>query len=167
MNWKKIVGSLAPVAGQLIGGPLGAGVATKVADALGLGSGATDDEINKAIAVASPDTLAKIKKDLNDHVERLKELDVDLEEIAADDRDSARNRQIQLKDPTPALIAIVVIGLWIYVQYFFLNHTFPEQNEALVMRALGILDGILISVITYYYGSSRGSKQKTEMLSQK
>lgn len=65
-----------------------------------------------------------------------------------------------------ALISLVVIGVWGYVQWSVLAHAIPAGSENLVMRALGILDAATFTVLTFWLGSSRGSARKDEMRAQ-
>lgn len=42
----------------------------------------------------------------------------------------------------------------------------PEQNKEPFIHSLGMLDAAFIAIVSYYFGSSSGSKAKTEMLEQ-
>jgi hypothetical protein len=54
---------------------------------------------------------------------------------------------------------IVLIGL-IFVEV-------PQGNKDALYLALGTLFGSFTSIVGYFYGSSAGSKQKTELLAEK
>jgi hypothetical protein len=43
-------------------------------------------------------------------------------------------------------------------------HEVPKENEGLVNHSLGILDAVTTAIIFYYFGSSSGSKQKSEVI---
>ena len=45
-----------------------------------------------------------------------------------------------------------------------LNHAIPEANKSAFDILLGMLGGNLLTVMTYYFGSSRGSRAKDEIL---
>lgn len=83
IDWKKIVGTVAPVLATALGGPL-AGMATKAVATAVLGrDDATEAEIAAAVANASPEQLLALRKADADFAMRMKELDIDLEQLAA------------------------------------------------------------------------------------
>ena len=85
-----LLGQLAPSIATALGGPL-AGVAVKtLSSALFGNEDGTEEQISAAMAVATPDQLAAIKKIDADFKVQMKSLDIDLERISAGDRDSAR-----------------------------------------------------------------------------
>jgi len=103
-----LLGQVAPTIATALGGPL-AGVAVKALSAVLLGhENGSEDDVKAAMASASPDQLAALKKIDADFKVSMKELDIDLERIAAGDRDSARKMQTETKDWVPKLLAIVI-----------------------------------------------------------
>lgn len=100
-DWKSIVGTVAPAIATALGGPLaGLGVAA-VGKALGLGDGASEDEVSAAVLKASPEQLLSVKKAELEFTARMKELDVDLERIAVADRHSAGGARPRPATPGP------------------------------------------------------------------
>lgn len=167
-DWKSVVGSVAPTLATALGGPM-AGVAVKaIANGLGLKDTAKESEVAAAISTASPDILLKLKE--VDHAFEIKmsELGVDLEKLAAADRDSARGREIALRDNAPKILAATVVIGWSVINYVLLTAGQPEGLEdAVLYRILGTLDAALMAVLYYYFGSSAGSKEKTQHLADK
>lgn len=112
-DWKNIIGTVAPAIATALGGPLAGLGVTAVGKALGLGDGASEEEVAAAVGKASPEQLVNLKKANLEFQARLKELDVDLERIAMTDRASARKREASTGDSwTPRLLAVLVIGLF-------------------------------------------------------
>ena len=109
-DWKGLVRTVAPTIATALGGPV-AGAATQAVSSALLGKpDGTEDEIMLAAAAAGPEVLQKLKEADNTFRIRMKELDIDLEKVAAGDRDSARGREIKAGDSwTPRLLAAVVI----------------------------------------------------------
>ena len=91
----------------------------------------------------------------------------ELEAIAAADRDSARKREIATQDPTNRRLAYLIIFVFGAAQYMVFTHTFPPDQAIMVARVLGTIDMALGLVLGYYFGSSAGSAQKTDLLGKK
>lgn len=163
-DWKALVGTVAPTLAMALGGPL-AGVAVRELSQQLLGKpDAAPDEIEAALAVASPDTLAKIREADRAFESRMKELDIDLERVHAADRDSARRMQIATKDPTPMMLAVFVTLGFFGVLGWMLVYGMAEQGKDALLVMLGSLGTAWVNVIAFYFGSSAGSKAKTDAM---
>jgi hypothetical protein len=149
-----IIGAVAPTIATALGGPL-AGMATKfVSNALFGHQDGSADDIQAALLNPTSDQLSALKKIDADFRTQMKSLDVDLEKIAAADRDSARNMAIMTHDWTPRVLAVVVIIAWVFIQWHLLNNTIPQEMRELVARVLGTLDAALTLVLSYYFGAA-------------
>lgn len=73
----------------------------------------------------------------------------------------------KFKEVMMHIIAVfVVIGLFSDV-YLLSTKPIPEMNEKVLYMILGVLGASFTQVINWYFGSSSGSKDKTEILSNK
>lgn len=162
-----LLGQIAPSIATALGGPL-AGVAVRsLSNALFGHEDGTEQQVSEALSSATPDQLATIKKIDADFKVRMKELDIDLERISAGDRDSARQMQRDTKDWVPKVLAIVItLGFFGILIWMLLNGMPKTGTEALLMM-LGALGTAWTGVVNFYYGSSAGSKAKTDALSMK
>jgi hypothetical protein len=162
---KGLIGVVAPTIGTALGGPVGGMAAKVLTDALGLSDGAKPKDILKAIQ-GDPDALLRIKEAENAFEIRMREIDVDVFKIDADDRNSARQREMVVKDRTPAIIGtLTVLCFFGFIGYAsFVPSSVVEGRMDFIMLAIGWLGGTATSVITYYFGSSKGSKDKTAAL---
>lgn len=160
MDWKKVVGTVAPTLASALGGPL-AGLATNaIIEALGIPpDGSSDRDISQAIA-KDPEALLKLKQANLDFEKRMRELDIDLERIHASDRDSARNLAIQTKDHTPAILAGIITFGFLGTLLVVLKWGTPLNGGDALLIMLGALGASFTSVVSYYYGSSSSSKNK-------
>ena len=149
-----LIGSVAPTIATALGGPV-AGMAVKALSGALFGhDGATEDEIKTALANPTADQLSALKKIDADFKIQMKSLDIDLERIAASDRDSARNYAILTHDLTPRILAVIVVVAWGTVQWFMLHNVIEASMRELIARVLGTLDGALMLVLSYYFGSA-------------
>lgn len=131
---------------------------------------------DKGLAGGVVDTLQSIgllkdPKEAQAAIERMKafelrgeELNLETLKIAATDRDSARKREIEVKDATPRQIAWVsFIGFFLILIVLMFIPVPPTAKDALLIM-LGTLAGIVTSITAYYYGSSAGSSRKNDTI---
>lgn len=164
---KSVLGAVAPALGTALGGPFGGMAASAIADALGLGQSASDEEIKQTLARATPDQLLAIKKADQEFSLQMKSLDVDFERIAQADRDSARKREIEVKDNIPAILAIAITIGFFGVLGYLLGWGLPNAGGEALLVMLGSLGTAWSGIIAYYFGSSAGSRTKDMTLLQK
>ena len=162
-----LLGQVAPTIATALGGPL-AGVAVKALSGVLLGhENGSEDDVKAAMVSASPDQLAALKKIDADFKVSMKELDIDLERIAAGDRDSARQMQTETKDWVPKLLAIVITLGFFGILVWMLVQGMPQTGTEALLMMLGALGTAWTGVVNFYYGSSAGSKAKNDLLAAK
>ena len=152
---KELVGSLAPTLGAALGGPVGGAAASMLADVLGCDP--VPQRIERALAQATPEQLAEIKKAELDFEVRMKELEVDV--FALETKDIQNARESFSEDWTARAIALLSIVL--FGGYVLLVTIQPADDTDLnvVNLVLGYLGGIVSSVVSFYFGASKsGSK---------
>ena len=62
--------------------------------------------------------------------------------------------------------ALVVIGFFALLIMVFV-YEIPSPNREVGLMAIGALIGQFNSIITYFFGSSKGSSDKTDLLTRK
>ncbi len=170
IEWKKIVGAVAPTLATALGGPL-AGTAVKALATQFLGKeDATEDEVATAIEKASPQDLLKLKEIDAEYKKAMLDAGVKLEELAAEDRNNARAREIQTHDSwTPRVLATVVVGGFLLCVWYVIAGHVTQLKDPLAATLIGTLIGYTSAkadqVISYYFGSSASSKAKDETIS--
>ena len=159
-----LLGQVAPTIATALGGPL-AGVAVRtLSNALFGHEDASEEQVSEALANATPDQLAAIKKIDADFKVQMKSLDIDLERIAAGDRDSARQMQRETNDWTPKALAFFITFGFFGALVWILIFGIPKNGTEVLLMMLGSLSTSWTGVVQFYYGSSAGSKQKTDAL---
>lgn len=170
MDLKTILKSAAPMLGAAIGGPFGAMAAKLAAEALGDPSSKPED-LPALMAAASPEQIAALKQAEMDFKTRMTELGYNNEQklaaLAVEDRKSARDMQTSTRSRIPGILAVIVVLAWGSVQWFLLTHVVDQTMRELIARVLGTLDTALVMVLSFYFGSSHGSQQKTELMANK
>jgi len=82
-----------------------------------------------------------------------------LEELELKDRDSARNREIEIAkihkyDFLFYLTGIIGLAAFCFMIYAIVYLTIPAENKEVWIHLIGITEGIVISIFGYYFGSS-------------
>jgi hypothetical protein len=154
-----ILKTAAPALATAVAGPLGGAAVGMIADKLGL-----SDKTVEAVTAALTSNPENIQK--------LKEMELEFYKIDAADRDSARNREIEISKAdvhfiTKNITSLLAIGILtgsmiIALLVFFVD--FPDSQENILIFVLGSLFSIATQVVSYYFGSSQGSKDKTSEL---
>ena len=89
---------------------------------------------------------------------------VELEKIYAGDLENARNRQIQLNDDTPKLLAIAITAIVIALTLMLMFINIPTNNKDLVTQiVLSIIAG-WGGMMAYYFGTTARSKEKDDRI---
>ena len=149
---------LAPAVATAVAGPLGGLAVTAIADKFGVA--ADVQAVAKAIA-GDPEAASK-----------LAELDLRQFQADSEDRESARKREAdvaaaggnplaQLVVPILALGTVSLTFVFIGILLFKVIDTAQQQ---LVIFALGYATAAAQQVLSYYFGSSKSSQDKTSAL---
>lgn len=161
-----LVRTVAPTLATAVGGPL-AGMATRVISEALLGKpDGTEAELVEAAKVATPEQLLALKNAEQDFAVRMRELDVDLERIAQADRTSARDRETKTGDITPRFLAAAITIGFFSVLGYMIQYGLPPQGGEAMLVMLGTLGTAWGAIISYYFGSSAGSREKTTAINQ-
>lgn len=165
MDWsdlKGIVGKAAPVVGTLLGGPAGAAVGGLISVALGTDN--TPDAVSAELA-GNPDAIVKIQELQTNAKVQLQQLAVTAEANRLADVQNARARQTANPgDKTPSLLAAGVTAGFFGILLLMALHTLPAANRDLMNIIIGSLGTAWISIISYYFGSSKDSTNQTRMI---
>lgn len=178
MDWKEIglkVASYAPILGTLLGpGGTAAGAVIKlIANTLGV------EEKPEAVASAienNPDALLKLKELEFTHKVELEKLLLERDRLDMQDKASARAREIETTKTTGkrdgnlfALAWLGVIGYLALIVYL-IGWGVPKMTAEMALMVgnlIGIVGAKYSSIYDYFFGSSRGSSDKTDLLAQK
>lgn len=169
MDWKAIVGTVAPWIGTALGGPLGGMAVEAAANALGI-SDKTTDAVKQALSGVTPEQMLALKKADQEFAAQMQALGfkqvTDLEAIAAGDRDSARKLQASAPSNIPALLTCFVVGAFTTTLILLLKFDVPATNRDIVVYMIGQLSGGFTSALAFWLGTTRDSGRKTELLAQ-
>lgn len=154
-----MVKGFAPGIATALGGPLAGMAVTALSKQLGV-----EDEVASVVKAISSDPEAEAK---------IKQLEHDKFKAILADKASARQREVAVvssenaplinKVVTPAL-ALGVTGLsFILFAVLIFVEVKPEAKDILIY-ILGVLSAAVTQILSYYFGSSVGSKDKDEQL---
>ncbi len=165
-GWKKIIGSIVPTLGRVLGGPLGGMASGLVMKALKIDPKAPDAQKQLATQVqqASPETVAALRQAEMELETRLRELDIDLEQIHAADRDSARAREDRVGGWSNPILALIVMVGFFAITGAILGIDLDDTDAtkvALIGALVGYVSAKADQVVSYYFGSSSDATRMT------
>jgi hypothetical protein len=155
-----ILKGIAPVLATAVAGPAGGAAVGWIASKLGIDD-ATVEGVTAALT-GNPEMTMK-----------LKELDLEYAKLEQQDRDSARKAYAEVatsehstkldKAVVPILalgtvaLAFLFIGILIFIDV-------ASDQQQMIIFALGFITSSAGQVLSFYFGSSQGSKDKTKEL---
>ena len=163
-DWKSVVGTIAPLLGTALGGPFGGVAGKMIQNALGVDS--------EAAAIAeiqsNPEALIKLRQVEADFKVKMKEIGIAEDQLHADDRDSARKLAIARGTGFQAVLTIVfMVGYFGLFYVFFSGAEIKELNDwqrGQVGVLIGVLTAAIPQLLAFWFGSSKGSADKTNLL---
>jgi hypothetical protein len=149
----------APALATAVAGPLGGAAVSAIAKKLGVED--TVEAVTKAIQ-SDPESALK-----------LREIDLKELEMHNKDRDSARNREMAIavsehaptlnKIVTPVLaLGVVALSFVLFTILIFVD--VKDNAKDILIYILGVLSAAVTQILSYYFGSSQGSKDKEDKL---
>lgn len=63
-------------------------------------------------------------------------------------------------------VGIAMIMLFGFMVYAIIYVPLPESAKEIIIHVLGIMEGAVMGIVMYYYGSSKGSQDKQEIIKQ-
>lgn len=167
MDWKKVLGTVAPWIGTALGGPLGGMAVEAAANALGL-SDKTVDAVKQAISGATPEQMLALKKADQEFAARMQELgfkhEADMEALTTGDRKDARAMQVSTRSWVPAILTCVLLAAFNAALAALFLMAVPDGNRDIVVYMIGQLSGFAAAAVAYWLGTTRNSQNKTDLL---
>ena len=158
MNWLM---QIAPTIATCLGGPL-AGLAVTALSKL---FGVAPDQVQSMIDgnKLSADQIAAVKMEEIKFKEQTQALGLNFEQLAVEDRKSARDMQTNTQSIIPPVLSILVTaGFFGILAYLMVTPADTSNTPLMIM--LGSLGTAWTGIIAFYFGSSAGSRAKDQML---
>lgn len=166
MDWKSVIGVVAPTLATALGGPL-AGLAV---EALGKAIGVDEPTVEKVKDAFTQgqltgEQIVQIKQADRELQLRMRELDISEAQLYASDRDSARKMQIATQSVWPGLLsAITTLAVLGVIGARMTGLALPEDSTT--VQLIGSLTTGWGLCLSYWFGTTRGSAEKTALLAQ-
>lgn len=68
------------------------------------------------------------------------------------------------RDFAPILLALVITGGYFYALNYLAGHSLPVESREAVLSMIDALKTVWILAMGYFYGTTAGSSQKTEII---
>jgi hypothetical protein len=128
--------------------------------------GSVMDVLRGTGVIKDPEVELKVKSALLEFEDKAKLRANDLEKIQADDRASARAREIAVKDKTPQILAFISLFGFFGILTALIFADIPPTAKDVLYVMVGVLGTLVTGVVQYYFGSSSGSSNKSESINQ-
>lgn len=185
-DWKKLVGGIAPILGTALGGPLAGEAVALLGRALGLGADASEGEVAAAVTSGrlTGEQIVAMKQAENDFTEKMKALDIDIMRInAASDAaliaDTSDARHVfGDKDNVFVMGCIILVAFatlmglvlwgcfWMMTAKVEIDPSMVAVCASLVGTVVGYVAANAQQVVSFFYGSSKGSKDSGDRIGQ-
>ena len=158
MNW---LTQIAPTIATCLGGPLAGLAVTALSKLFGVAPDQVQSMINDN--KLSADQIAAVQQEEIRFKEQTQALGLNFEQLAVEDRKSARDMQTTTQSLIPPLLSILVtIGFFGILAYLMVTPADTANTPLMIM--LGSLGTAWTGIIAFYFGSSAGSQKKDQML---
>ncbi|MBT2322511.1 hypothetical protein J7E62_09155 [Variovorax paradoxus] len=184
LDWKKLVGGIAPVLGTVLAGPLAGAAIAELAGALLGNKDATEADLAAVLSRGrlGPEQIVAIKQAENALAIRMRELDIDVLKInqAADAAliaDTSDARHTFGKDENVFVLGCIILSAFallmglVLTGCFFLmtgRMTVDPGTLAVCAGLIGTVVGYVAAnaqqVVSFFYGSSKGSKDNGDRI---
>ena len=158
MNWLEQV---APTIATALGGPLAGLAVEAVSKVLGIGADETKQLLETGKMTA--DQIAQVKVAEIELQKQAQQLGLNFEQLAVDDRKSARSMQIETKSSMPAVLSCGITVGFFGILIAVMRDPAVAANQPLLIM-LGSLGTAWIAVVNYWFGTTNGSQRKDQML---
>ncbi len=126
--------------------------------------------------VQTPDEKAKILQDaqieINRHFEAVEANATKQLELEIQNTSNARQREVEITrslghvDYMMWFLGVSAILIFAFLVWHLVKENIPDANRDLVFNILGVLEGTVMAMYSYYWGSSAGSRIKDMRSSQ-
>jgi membrane-bound ClpP family serine protease len=157
MDW---LAKLVPTIATCLGGPLAGLAVTAVSKALGIDEDKVQDVIDSGKLNA--DQIASLKQAEIELQRQAQELGLNFEQLAVQDRDSARDLQKETKSFIPPVLSILVTLGFFGILGGLMSGKIMTSDALMLM--LGSLGTAWTGIIAFYFGSSASSQAKDNMI---
>jgi len=136
-----------------------------------VGTGNISGAISDTISLLNGSDNSQAKELLDELTIRKKEIELDYYRVMTADIADARNREVEMAKTgktdwlmyAAGITALSTFVLMVIAVIFVIE----VRDNPLFHQLMGIIEGVALTVFSYYFGSSKGSKDKSEMLSKR
>lgn len=172
-DWRKVadfIGKAAPVLGTVVGGPIGTAAGGVVSALCGLfGADPADPGDLLAKMTADSDAYLKLKEFELAHKTELEKIALERDRLHFQDIADARGREMEIAKVTGkrdifqyGLAAVVIFGFIGCIAAVLFAGT--KVETAIAGTLIGYISAKADQIIVYFFGSSKGSAEKTALL---
>jgi len=167
-DWRETIRAVAPGIATALGGPL-AGAAVKIIGDKVLGRpDATAEDVEAALSsgALTGEQIVALKAAEQSFTLEMAKVDQALEATVIDDKKSAREMNSATHSPVPAILSYFVTIGYFGVLAGMMTKWLVVADSQVALMMLGSLTTAWGSVLAFWFGSTRDSARKTDLLAQ-
>jgi hypothetical protein len=167
-DWKEVVKTIAPTLGKVvsIANPM-AGLALSTLSEVLLGKlDGTEEDISLALKVATPEQLLLLKQADNQFKLDMEKLELDFSNLDQQDRSGARDMASKTSLYPQIALSVFYIGGYFGLLFLFVTGgvQVPDTLKTEFNMLLGMLSAPMLNILNFWFGSSKSSHDKNQLL---
>ena len=158
-----ILKGVAPMAATAIGGPFGPAAAAIIAKTVGV----EEKDLDEFIVSSKPENLLALKNAEAEFEKFRIEAGIREDQLEYEDRASARRMVVDTGIWIQASLTFVFIAGYFAMIYFLVSYVLDDLGPTtlgILTTLIGVITGEVPRIMAFWFGSSRGSKEKTQAL---
>lgn len=169
MNWKEVIGTVAPTIATALEGPLaGKAVSFLAKEFLGVDN-ATEDQVAAAITAATPADMLRLKELDNNFKIEMEKVQIEKSRVALENTTSARGLFSVDKGPQTNLSYLIVGGFFavligLIILFSVKGNPMSSEANLLLGTLLGSLGTYVGIVIKFWFGGKPDDEQTQDRL---
>lgn len=73
---------------------------------------------------------------------------------------------IEKTDWMKTIVGLSILTIFSFLVYMVFEYELTDTKENIIIHIVGVIEGVVLTIANYYFGSSKGSQDKTDIIKQ-